>query len=303
MDVRQLSALLAVAEHGTFSAAADALHTVQSNVSTHIARLEKELGTSLIDRQAGRLTHEGDAVVRRARRIMAEFEAVKADVDALNNEVTGDARIGMIGTTARWLVPDTLRLMKERYPQANLRVVEGTTGILEPQLQSGAIDLAVVLLPVSSSEIATQLLFEEDMVLVIQPDHPLAGRHEIGMAELAKIPLLLPPTGSQTRVEIDTAARLAGVTLEAKAEIEGVRLTASLTFDGHGPAILPSTALPLYMRENWTLLRVEGLPRRRVGLAQLRKSYPGAPVRALREILSEVVTIGAETHTGLYSPD
>lgn len=303
MDVRQLTALIAVAEHGTFSAAADALHTVQSNVSTHIARLEKELGTSLIDRQAGRLTHEGDAVVRRARRIMAEFDAVKADVDALNNEVTGDARIGMIGTTARWLVPDTLRLMKERYPQANLRVVEGTTGILEPQLQSGAIDLAVVLLPVTSSDIATQPLFEEDMVLVIQPDHRLAGRNEIDMAELAEIPLLLPPTGSQTRAEIDAAARAAGVTLQAKAEIEGVRLTASLTFDGHGPAILPSTALPLYMRENWTLLRVEGLPRRRVGLAQLRKSYPAAPVRALREILSEVVTIGAETHTGLYPPD
>ena len=69
MDLRQLQALLAVAEHGTFSAAADALATVQSNVSTHVRRLERELGATLVDRHAGQLTQEGEAVVERARRI------------------------------------------------------------------------------------------------------------------------------------------------------------------------------------------------------------------------------------------
>src|SRR5258708_39078279 len=68
MDLRQLAALVAVAETGTFSAAADVLHTVQSNVSTHVARLERELGVTLVDRAAGRLTEEGEAVVARARR-------------------------------------------------------------------------------------------------------------------------------------------------------------------------------------------------------------------------------------------
>ena len=68
MDLRQLNALLAVAEHGSFSAAARALHTVQSNVSTHVARLERELGATLIDRSSGTLTEEGNAVVARARR-------------------------------------------------------------------------------------------------------------------------------------------------------------------------------------------------------------------------------------------
>ncbi|MEN3273610.1 MAG: hypothetical protein V7636_2371, partial [Actinomycetota bacterium] len=73
MDLRQLAALVAVAETGTFSAAADVLHTVQSNVSTHIARLERELGVTLVDRAAGRLTEEGVAVVARARRVQAEL--------------------------------------------------------------------------------------------------------------------------------------------------------------------------------------------------------------------------------------
>lgn len=302
MDIRQFTALLAVAEHGTFSAAADALHTVQSNISTHIARLEKELGSQLVDRAQNRLTEEGEAVARRARRVLSELEAVKADVAALRDEVIGEVSIGLIGTTARWLVPPVLELMNERFPQAHLRLSEGTTSTLEPQLSSGALDLAVVLLPMPSPEIVTQPLFEEDMLLVVHHDHPLADRQHIEIAELADIPLLLPPVGTAARAEIEDAAAKDGVRLKAKTEIDGVRLAASLVFDGHGPAILPATVLPAYLKEQWRLVTVEGLPRRRVGLAHLRRSYPSAPTRALREVLNEVVSMGAELHPGLYPP-
>jgi LysR family hydrogen peroxide-inducible transcriptional activator len=89
MDLRQLAAVTAVADTGTFSAAADVLHTVQSNVSTHIARLERELGVTLVDRAAGRLTEEGEVVVARARRIAGELDALVADVASLRSDVTG----------------------------------------------------------------------------------------------------------------------------------------------------------------------------------------------------------------------
>src|SRR3974390_2506908 len=105
MDLPQLQALIAIADHGSFSAAAASLHTVQSNVSSHIARLERELGVQLVDRQGGKLTEEGGAGPERARRVNAELEAAVADVAALRHEVSGTARIGMIGTTARWLAP------------------------------------------------------------------------------------------------------------------------------------------------------------------------------------------------------
>ena len=82
-------------KRGSFSAAARALHTVQSNVSTHVARLERELGVTLVDRAGGVLTEEGEAVVRRARRIQAELDALGADVAALRDEVTGTVRLGV----------------------------------------------------------------------------------------------------------------------------------------------------------------------------------------------------------------
>ncbi len=127
MDLRQLGALVAVADHRSFSAAARALHTVQSNVSTHIARLERELGVTLVDRASGKLTAEGDAVVSRARRIQVELEALMADVAAVNSEITGVARIGVIGTTARWLVPPLLEAMARDYPKVRVVVVDATT--------------------------------------------------------------------------------------------------------------------------------------------------------------------------------
>src|SRR5690349_18405736 len=120
MDLRQLAAIVAVADHRSFSAAARSLHTVQSNISTHVARLERELGVTLVDRTSGRLTEEGTAVVERARRIQRELEALVADVAAVNREITGTARIGVIGTTARWLVPRLLESMAERYPRVQV---------------------------------------------------------------------------------------------------------------------------------------------------------------------------------------
>ena len=75
MDRKQLRTLVAVAEHKSFSAAARALNTVQSNVSAHVARLEKELGVTLIDRATNEPTAEGRDVLTRARRVVAEFDA------------------------------------------------------------------------------------------------------------------------------------------------------------------------------------------------------------------------------------
>lgn len=300
MDLRQLQALTAVADHGSFSAAADALLTVQSNVSAHVAKLEKELGVVLVDRAQGRLTPEGEAVVLRARRIEAELAAAAADVAAISHEVRGTVSIGVIGSTARWLVPHLLGIVGERHPALRLVVVEGTTASLEPRLASGALDLAVVNLPVPTAELAATSLFQEDLVLVVQPDHPLAGRSSVALEELPDLPLLLPPRGSAFRDELDRAVVPRGLRLRPLAELDGIRLIASLAFEGHGPAVLPASAVPPRFAGQVRLLPVDGLPRRRVGTARRRRGLPSAPTKALVDVLPEVVRRGAETQPGIH---
>lgn len=302
MDIRQLQALVAVADNGTFSAAADALATVQSNISAHIARLERELGATLVDRGAGRLTEEGQAVVDRARRIEAELEAIASDVAALTADVTGRVRAGMIGTTARWLVPRLLEEMDQRHPGVRMEIVDATSTSLEPQVVSGRLELAVVNLPLSTPELFGVPLFDEDLFLFVQPGSPLADAAELTLDQLSEIPLYLPPRGTAFRDLVDTATSAAGVRLRARAELDGLRLIASLVMAGQGAAILPATAVPLPLPSGTRALRVAGLPRRAVGVAQRRRGLPSAATRAFLEVLQQVVAAQVAPEQGLHPP-
>ena len=101
MDIRQIQAFVAIADTGSFSLAADALKTVQSNISTRITKLEDELGITLIDRRDGTVTADGAIVLERGRRILAEMDAVYDDVRATTQSISGTVTVGMIGTTDR----------------------------------------------------------------------------------------------------------------------------------------------------------------------------------------------------------
>ena len=288
MDLRQLAALIAVSETGTFSAAASRLHTVQSNVSAHIARLERILGATLVDRSAGRLTEEGEIVVARARRVQAELDAMVADVISLRHEVIGEVRIGVIGTVARWLVAPLHSRLRQLHPGVHMVVVDASTTSLIPQLLTGNLNLAIANLPVSDDDVTSRPLFDEDMLAIVPEAHPLARRRALYLDDLADLPLLLPPRGRSYRTAIDAAAASVGVILSPKAEIDGVTLITALALGGLGIGIVPSTGAPMAM-EGCRSIPVEGLPRRRVGIVQRRRGMLSAPSRALLQALYEIL--------------
>ena len=303
MELRHLQALTAISDHGTFSAAAEHLGTVQSNVSAHVARLERELGAPMIDRSDGRLTEEGLAVVARARRVLSEIDALVADVAACRDEVAGTVRVGMIGTTARWLVPRLMDAARQRHPRLRLVVVEGNTTGLEPQLAAGQLDLAVLNLPVPGRDLVARPLFEEDLMFVATEEHAIASTgRSLTIEDLADVELLLPLPGTAFRDELDAAVRPVGITLLPAAEIDGLRLIASLTFEGYGAAILPATAIPAMLRDRVRAVPVEGLPRRRVGVALRSRGLPSAPTRALLELLEVAVARPEGMPQGLHLP-
>jgi DNA-binding transcriptional LysR family regulator len=299
MDLRQLAALAAVADCGTFSAAAERLNTVQSNVSAHIARLERLLGATLVDRSGGRLTEEGEIVVARARRVQAEIDGLVADVNALRDKVVGDVRVGVIGTVARWLVPELLSSMHELHPQVRMIVVDASTTSLAPQLIGGTLSLAIVNLPLHDPDMTVMPLFEEDMVAVVPPGHRFFDRTELRMRDLHNVPLLLPPAGSSYRPELDQAADEADISLVPLAEIDGVRLITSMAFDGVGMAIVPATAAPPSVDGPWRVISVNGLAARQVGVVQRRRGMLSAPARVLLQVLREVLESEVQRHPGV----
>ncbi len=300
MDLRQLTTLVAIADHGSFSAAARALYTVQSNVSGHISRLERELGVVLVDRQRGGLTDEGVVVVEKARRVLHELDGIAAEMASRGDEVRGDSRLGVIGTTARWLLPQLLAQLSRQHPGVHLTVHEGNTTNLVPRVVSQHLDGAIVHLPVDDPEVQVDPLFAEDLVLLVHTKHHLSRLDSITLAELAAEPLMLPPLGTALRRVIDRAASGVGVELQPQVEIDGVRLLTSLAFEGFGAAIVPATSVPRWLRGDFKRVTIPEMPRRVVAWVQRRRPSPSAPTRALGVVLREVVATQGAKQPGVY---
>jgi DNA-binding transcriptional LysR family regulator len=305
MDLRQLEALVGIADHGSFSAAAHALGTVQSNISGRIARLEAELDTVLIERSTGLLTSDGEISVARARRVMGELEALMDDVISSESEVVGVVRIGMIGTTGRWLIPLTFESLAEHHPRISLRITEGTNSSLEAMLLNGQLDMAIFNEPTAKDELSFEPLFDEDLVLVVKANHPLTtvDRNEdnqLPFAALVDIALLLPLSGTRMRDQIDEAAARYGVVLLPSIEIDGVRTLTSLVIDGYGPGILPATAIARQVRDQVAFIPIAGLPHREVGIVSRRFGLPSAPSKAVKSLLEAILADEDHLPAGIH---
>ena len=147
-------------------------------------------------------------------------------------------------------------------------VVDATTTSLIPQLAAGSLDLAVVNLPAADPDVDTEILFEEEHVLLLTDAPPARRARTVDrLADLADVPLLLEPPGTGFRDDLDADAERAGVTLTAQAEVDGMRLLASLAYQGFGAAILPASAIVEWSDGTWSTVALEGTTPRGVGLA------------------------------------
>ena len=287
IELRQLRTLLAIEDVKSFSQAASVLGTVQSNVSAHLARLEDAVGAVLVDRRTGKLTQEGEAVAMRARRLLSELEAIDSDISALRNDVRGRVRVGMIGTVARWFVPILIDELANRHPNVHLEISEGTNTALEARVHSNSFEFAIMTRPSNLDELVFRTLFEEPLVLITSKEDPLAGRDTVSVTDLHELPLLLPPRGTQFRDQMELIAAQVGITLVPRAEIDGIRLLASMAFDGFAPTIAPATSIPAFLNDRFGVVAIEGLPPRRVGIARRTKIQHSAAARAILNLIEE----------------
>ena len=270
MDVRHLETLLAVAESGSFTTAAEEMHTVQSNVSEHVRQLESELGVQLLVRgRRGTVPTEfGVRVIERARAIRSEIEALHKDLSMLQGLETGHATLGVVGTVSRLLVPMVVAEMRASAPGLSLRLTEGASERLAGEVAERQLANAVVTEPVTDPRLHVEHLRDEALVALVPATWPRrAGSVEL--AELAASTLILPPLGNPLRDEVETAARAERVELRVPIEVEGVRLIADLVSAGVGVSILPETAVAPD-HAGVAQVRITRMPPRRLALVTAR---------------------------------
>jgi LysR family hydrogen peroxide-inducible transcriptional activator len=289
VELRHLETLLAIAEEGSFTAAADALATVQSNVSDQVRQLEQELGVPLLvrSRRGAEPTEFGLLVLDRARRVERELEAMRADIALLQGLESGYARLGVVGTASRWLVPALVADLRERAPGVRLRVNEGASERLFAELVDGELAQAVVTEPVNDRRLIVESLLEEEVIGLVGPDVELP-REPVPLAAFAKLPLVLPPDPNPLRIEVDRAAEEAGIALTVPVEVEGIRLIADLVVAGDYASILPETAIPPELT-NARTVRIDGLPRRRLAMVTARDVQMSLADQAVRDSVRGLV--------------
>jgi LysR family transcriptional regulator, transcription activator of glutamate synthase operon len=286
MELRQLRYFAAVAEHRHFTRAAAELHVAQPALSQQIRRLEQELGLELLERtsRSVRVTEAGEAVLRRARRALAEVDAIAADLDALRGLRTGRVLVGAIQSLGPFDLPGLLAAFRAEHPGIDLLLREETTQEMLALLAADELDLAIAAIdPEPPSEFATQPLYEEDLVLAVRPGHPLAKRARLALSDLPDEPFILFREGSGLRATTERALATAGLQPRARLESTELSRVRALVARGLGVAIVPrsETASP-GPRVAAVALGPPAL-RRRVGLVWRReRRHPPAAEAFLR---------------------
>jgi DNA-binding transcriptional LysR family regulator len=289
MLLRHLETVVAIVEEGSFTAAADALNTVQSNVSDQVRQLEAELGVPLLvrGRRGAEPTEFGEVVIERARRVLRELEAMRADLSMIQGLEAGHARIGVVGTASRWLVPDLAADLHERAPGVRLRVTEGASERLFAEVVDGELAQAVVTEPVEGRRLDVLHLLDEALVALVAADAVFPAE-PVPLAAVAALPLVLPPERNPLRMELEAAAAFQGLVLHVPLEVEGIRLIADIVAAGGFASILPETAVP---PELGTLraVAIANMPPRRLAIVNARDVQLSLADQAVRESVIRLV--------------
>ena len=191
MELEQLRHFLKVAELSNFTRAAEAVGLSQPALSRSIARLEAELGQPLFERQTRNisLTDTGNLLLGRARQILLLVDDAKAEI--YDDGKSGRIRVAAIPTIAPYFLPERLREFQRKFPLAKLVVHEDTTGNLLTMLTDGLVDIVIAALPIGKKYLQIEELFDEELLLVIADENPLAKKKSICMRDIESLPFVL----------------------------------------------------------------------------------------------------------------
>lgn len=250
--LRQLEYLVAVAENGTFGAAAEAVHVSQPAMSAQIAELEQKLGVTLFerDRRGARVTPEGEALVTAARRVLGEAEQLVRLASDRRGDLVGQLALGVIPTMAPYLLPTVVREIRRRYPATELQLRELRTADLVHGMLDGTIDLGLLAAPVPELERGAEVveLARDPFVLALPDGHPLAGKVRLPQAALSGLPMLLLEEGHCLRTHAENACSQIGAGTLGSFQATGLPSLSQMVAAGMGATLLPACAIEVEAR-------------------------------------------------------
>ena len=232
-----------MARHRHFTRAAEELHVAQSALSHQIKRLEQELGTELFERTSRRVvpTEAGEAVAARARRVIAEIDAVHGDVDELRGLLRGRIAVGALLPAGEVEVTSVLASFNRTYPGIEVGLREGTAGDLRALLDEGELDAAFSLIAGDLPDSLDGIHLSDEQVVIAYPPGTAPAKSAVGPADLGGSSLATPRSGSAIKTAVDELFAAAGESYNLSLDSGDPYLIRCLVSDGFGPAVLPAS--------------------------------------------------------------
>lgn len=295
LDVKRMKVLREVANRGSFSAAAEALSFTQSAVSQQVAALEREVGTTLLERgpRGVRLTDAGRTLVSHTDAILARIDCAEDELAALAGLRGGRLRLACFQSAGATLVPRAVAQFHDRHPDVDLSMVEAEPEDAQERMRSGDIDLALVydFEPVPDTlgkDLELTHLIDDCYDVVLGKSHKLARRRRLKLADLSGEPWIAATTACGCRSLTERACLDAGFAPNVAFEADETMAAQALVAAGVGVTIFPRLALnPLHPGVVARSLGRDA-PVRRIWAGRLRDGYSSAASEAMLQILVDV---------------
>lgn len=248
MADRRLQVFHAVARHGSFTRAAEALFMTQPAVTFQIKQLEEQFNTRLFGRGHGRvtLTSAGELVMAYAERILGLSEELESRVSELTDELSGILHLGTSTTIASYWLPQLLEGFKRRYPRVIPRVSVGNSQLIETRVMDRNLDVGLIEIITEQPTLDRRSAGRDELQLIVPPDHPLAGARSVRAEQLVSYPLLHREPGNAIRDLVDQFFAAAGIPFEdlnVAAELGSLSAVKHLAAQGFGVAIASAAAI------------------------------------------------------------
>jgi LysR family transcriptional regulator, hydrogen peroxide-inducible genes activator len=300
ITLRQLRYLSALAKHGHFGRAAEACAVTQPALSMQIRDLEQILGVAVVERRPGEvmLTDIGREIARRGEEVLTASRDLVDFARHRSGLLTGRLMLGVIPSLAPYLLPRILPLLQAKFPELRLELRETQTSQLVEDIKSGALDAAMLALPVGEPDIDAIALFEDLFLLAVPAGDPRPATARVAAEDIDQSRLILLEDGhclrDQALAFCATAARRrsagAGSTAFGASSLTTVM---QMVANGYGVTLIPQIAADVERRdERVKLLRLQNpQPGRSIGLVFRRTSPRKADFAALGEVVKESLDV------------
>jgi LysR family cyn operon transcriptional activator len=287
MLLRHLRYLLAVADHGGFTRAAEALHVSQPTLSQQIRQLEDTLGVSLFDRTSRTVkpTDAGEAYIECARRVLVELAAGKRALHDVKDLSRGSLRLAMTPTFMAYLVGPLVRDYVARFPNIHLQIFELSMDDIEARLANDSLDIAIAFSQVRSADIESIPAFTETLGVMVGRDHPLYESNSgLSAEDLAQLEFALLARDFVTRTRIDEYFAQAQITPKVVIEVNSVNTLLEIIRHTAIATILPE-AIATQDRALRKIPLLGEAPKRGAALLRRKNNYHSAASLAFMDLV------------------